>query len=229
MDSELLGTFVLPGEKLGEMNSNPIKIGNGLVIRNGSIVSSKCGILQFKKPDKYWINNNQKRYNPIVGQHVIGFITQKAGTNYLVDLGTNVPAVLSFFGFPGATKKNRPQLKINDTVYARIVVSNGTEEPQIVCMDKNERASGFGQLEGGYCFKCSLNLSRKFLQPRNKILSYLGKKLKFEIAVGVNGRIWINSGSVQDTILITNAIQKTEGLTEKPARKVINMLFDNMM
>ncbi|KAJ6242249.1 exosome complex component rrp40 [Anaeramoeba flamelloides] len=217
MNSELLGTFVLPGEKLGEMNSNPIKIGNGLVIRKGSIVSSKCGILQFKKPDKYWIDNNQKRYNPIVGQPVIGFITQKAGTNYLVDLGTNVPAVLSFFGFPGATKKNRPQLKINDTVYARIVVSNGTEEPQIVCMDKNERASGFGQLEGG------------FLQPRNKILSYLGKKLKFEIAVGVNGRIWINSGSVQDTILITNAIQKTEGLTEKPARKVINMLFDNMM
>jgi len=38
----------------------------------------------------------------------------------------------------------------------------------------------------------------------------LGSKVAFELAVGVNGRVWVKAGSVSETILAANAIRNSE-------------------
>ena len=46
------------------------------------------------------------------------------------------------------------------------------------------------------------------------MIEALGKYFKFELTVGMNGRVWVNSGSVVQVIAITNAIQKCEQMTD---------------
>ena len=52
------------------------------------------------------------QYVPARGENVIGIVTSKAGDAFRVDIGTSEPASLSYLGFEGATKRNRPDVKV---------------------------------------------------------------------------------------------------------------------
>ena len=89
------------------------------------------------------------------------------------------------------------------------------------------QAAGLGPLKEGITFSCSSALARQLLaSPASPVLAALGKKVQFEIAVGQNGRFWINSGKSNMTILAANAIQQTEyqapAEAEALASKLIN-------
>lgn len=45
-------------------------------------------------------------------EDVIGIITKKAGESYVVDIGTRDRVTLPKLAFAGATKKNKPDLKV---------------------------------------------------------------------------------------------------------------------
>ncbi|KAF9667857.1 hypothetical protein SADUNF_Sadunf15G0066900 [Salix dunnii] len=53
------------------------------------------------------------------------------------------------------------------------------------------KAAEFGALKDGYMFKYSTGLSRMLLSSTRPVLEALGKKLSFEIAGGLNGRVWV--------------------------------------
>ena len=50
---------------------------------------------------------------PSKGDPVIGIVTQKAGDTFRVDIGSSEQASLSYLSFEGATKRNRPDVKVN--------------------------------------------------------------------------------------------------------------------
>ncbi|GAU32242.1 hypothetical protein TSUD_53690 [Trifolium subterraneum] len=76
------------------------------------------------------------------------------------------------------------------------------------------KAGEFGALKEGYMFECSTGLSRMLLSsPTCPVLDTLGKKLSFEIAVGLNGRIWVNASSPSTTIIVANALRNSEPLS----------------
>ena len=53
--------------------------------------------------------------------------------------------------------------------------------------------AGLGQLSGGgFVFTVPLHLVRKLLSAECALLPSLGKSLQFEIAVGMNGRVWVS-------------------------------------
>lgn len=52
------------------------------------------------------------QYIPVKGDSVIGIITHKSGDNFRVDIGGSEPASLSYLSFEGATKRNRPDVKV---------------------------------------------------------------------------------------------------------------------
>ena len=75
------------------------------------------------------------------------------------------------------------------------------------------QASGYGHLKEGYLEECSTALARKLLaSPTAPVLAALGTHVQYEIAVGMNGRLWIRAGNVTTTILVTNAIIASEFL-----------------
>lgn len=52
------------------------------------------------------------QYVPCKGEQVIGIITNKAGDVFKVDIGASDQASLSYLAFEGATKRNRPDVKV---------------------------------------------------------------------------------------------------------------------
>lgn len=52
------------------------------------------------------------QYIPQRGDSVIGIITTKAGDVFRVDVGASELATLPYLAFEGATKRNRPDVKV---------------------------------------------------------------------------------------------------------------------
>lgn len=188
-------------------NDNEIKttIGPGIYKspQSQSIIPSSAGILNSKTNKSnsnrlIFIESNSKRYIPKVNDYVIGIITGIFGDIYKIQLQDfSSPVQLSMYSFPNATKKNRPNLKIGQAVYARISKSIPEIETELECIDPNTgKEGGFGLLdESGYIFDINLNFARELLFNKNSIfLEKLSTKCTFEIAIGINGKIWLKCG-----------------------------------
>ena len=233
---EKVGRVFLPGDQLAsieaiqKLSDGKVKLGPGLHQMNKNIVSYKCGILKYREsPMSFWIDTNQKRYAAVQGDTVIGIITNRGTDNYKVDIGSSQPANLNNLAFEGATKRHKPNLKLNDLVFAKLILANKDMEPELSCIDDGNDGNGLGPLNGGYIFNVSLGLSRKLLElPQCKVLSLLGKSFPFEIIVGMNGRVWINSKGIIDTIAIANAIVSSEFMVEEQIQQMVSQLVNSI-
>ncbi|KAF9612104.1 hypothetical protein IFM89_038083 [Coptis chinensis] len=86
-----------------------------------------------------------------------------------------------------------PKRQVGKLLYVRVVKANADMNPELSCTDVNGKAAEFGPLKDGYMFESSTGLSRMLLSsPTCPVLEALGKKLSFEIAVGLNGRVWLS-------------------------------------
>lgn len=133
---------------------------------------------------------------------------------------------LPYLAFEGATKKNRPDIDNGDLVFCKVILANPGEihmqkilyliikisdlEPELVCVDSSGKKGNLGKLTGGLMFSCSINLVRKILNEKCNLLHLLSKECQYEIAAGINGRIWINSKSIKTTILLRSTILEAE-------------------
>ena len=58
-----------------------------------------------------------------------------------------------------------------------------------------------------------------------EVLDELGSRFAFELAVGRNGRVWVDSESVKTTLCVGRCIQESEFLTgEEQKRMVMDMI-----
>nr|CAG8577886.1 185_t:CDS:2 [Entrophospora candida] len=213
---------VLPGDPV-KFSGDKIQLGPGLTQNEESIISLKAGILECstKSGNKLWVDNNQKRYVPAAGEFVLGIVTHKTSEFYRLDIGSAHQAILSNLAFEN----------IGSLIYARVLLANKDMEPELGCVNPdNGKADGFGELKNGYLLKCSLRHCRRLLFKQSPILSLLEKKVPspFEIAIGMNGRVWINGkdgdDSIRNTIFIYNAIKKSENLDKNECIKLIQSL-----
>ncbi|KAI8773485.1 exosome complex component RRP40 [Biomphalaria glabrata] len=209
-----VGQVTLPGDEfdMSPLKSNKkIVVGPGLAEFEGMIKIIKPGILRYREPATYWIDSHQKRYVANKGDLVVGIVTQKVGDIFRVDIGSSEQASLSYLSFEGATKRNRPDVKIGDIVYANVLVANKDMEPELVCIDSDGHSNGLGVIRsGGFLFQSSLHLVRKLLNPNCVLQKTLGKTFEFETAIGMNGRIWVRAQSDIQTITMANAILASE-------------------
>ncbi|KAF9611665.1 hypothetical protein IFM89_034848 [Coptis chinensis] len=80
-----------------------------------------------------------------------------------------------------------PKRQVGKLLYVRVVKANADMNPELSCTDVNGKAPKFGPLKDGYMFESSTGLSLMLLSsPTCPVLEALGKKLSFEIAVGLN-------------------------------------------
>lgn len=201
-------------------------------------------------PPTYFIRNNKKRYIPKINDRVIGIIEDRMGGEYYrVNIFGPRPALLHTLEFEGATKRNRPNLQVGNAIYCRVdkVLSYG--ETYLTCKlssaEINECGGSnalkrrdwmtdegvYGILKGGTQIKISLGLAKRLLDPHNLVLNLLGGgklKIPFEVAIGVNGQLWVNSNSVEETVLICNAIKNSEVLTNEQVAKMTKELVQRM-
>lgn len=213
-----VNTLVLPGDTIVEVTATEEKkciVGPGLRKEGDRIVATRAGILKHRRPNTYWVEGHQKRYIPAKGDCVIGVVTAKGGETVRVNIGASEPASLSVFAFEGATKRNRPDVDVGDLVMAQVLMANRGMEPELVCVDSYGKKGMLGVLRSptGFLIKVPINLINKLLSKDCSMLQTLGKRIPFEVALGQNGKIWVNSTTLQNTLSICNAISAIENLT----------------
>ena len=82
-------------------------------------------------------------------------------------------------------------------------------------------------------FDVSLGMARRLLLARQReeggivVLEEMAEKVAFEVAVGRNGKVWVKSGGVKETLLIGKALQETdrEGLGVEEQGKLVKKLL----
>lgn len=222
--SEERSHVVLPGDVVPLPTTAKVRLGPGLRLQDMEATVVKCGVLRKKKPGSMWVDSNQKRPFAVVNEYVIGTVTGRQGENYAVDIGIHRSASLGALAFEGATKRNRPMLNVGDLVYARLTVANKDMEPELVCVETSGKAGPLGLLSGGLLIECSLGLCRNLLQEGCPVLHELGLHVKYEITVGMNGRFWVNAGSVSDTLLVARVVEASELMSKSQVRTLIKQL-----
>ncbi|GFH13201.1 KH_dom_type_1 domain-containing protein [Haematococcus lacustris] len=211
----------VPGEVVLKVpETGLLRLGTGLVLQDDNIVACKAGVVKNSK-GHLWLEGRVKScVSPICPVHTV---------SYRVDIGSPFMAQLPQLSFEGATRRNRPNIKAGDLVYARVVQASRDIDPQLSCVDAMGRASGFGALKGGTLIHVSSALARQLLSsPPAPVLQALGNSLQFEIAVGLNGRVWVAADSSKAAVLVANAITTCEYLTATQTQTLVSRLLQGM-
>jgi len=224
MDERTKPRVMLPGDEITVRPHEPwtktLRLGPGVLLVPASagnheqqqLVVTRLGLhghTQSAQQQQHWIQGRSKRYLPALGDPVIGIILAKHSDGYRVDIGAPHPASLDALAFEGATKRTKPNLKIGAVVYARVSLASNHTDTEIECLNPtNQRADGFGEMTGGMLVRhLDLSHCKQLLSPPYSLLTSIGAAHKFEISIGINGRIWCKSNSVSNTLKIIHQIQ----------------------
>lgn len=226
-------SLVIPGDRISVDPERPVQLGPGMYCdpRTQDIVPVNAGVLHIsesKRGQTVYVDYDSKRYTPAVGDLVVGVITGAFADSYRVSLASfSTPVSLSYMAFPNASKKNRPTLVIGDLVYARVCTAEKELEAEIECMDSTTGSeSGFGLLENGTVVEVTLGFARHLLfDDAFPLLRLLAQHCKFEIAIGVNGKIWIKTEEVKDTIACYRSIKDCCGKPQEAFEEIIKQHF----
>lgn len=227
-----VGEVVLPGDIIQAPNTSDkekLVLGPGLCRHMDNILITTSGVLRKKARNVYWVDSHRKRYVPVKGDTVVGVVVNRSGDTFRVDIGSSEQALLSYLAFEGATKKNRPDVQIGDIVFAKLLEASRDMEPELVCVNSYGKKGKLGILsEDGFLFTCSLNLIRKILNPKCQLLKILGHEIPYDIAVGMNGKIWLKTRSIKETIAVGNAILAAEHLPDNEIASVCDDIINAM-
>jgi exosome complex component RRP40 len=127
---------------------------------------------------------------------------------YKVDIKAPCQALLPTLAFEGATKRNRPMLKVGDVVFCRVTSASAYTDPELSCMNGKGLSDGLGLMQGGYMFETTTGHCRKLLRnPPPLELHLIRDAVACELAVGLNGRVWVKSKEPKKTVALVRVLQ----------------------
>lgn len=93
-----------------------------------------------------------------------------------------------------------------------------------------------GELKGGMVFDVSMGMARRLLMAKQRedggvaVLEEIAEKVAFEVAVGRNGKVWVKSGGVKETILVGKTLQEADvqGLTVEEQVKLVRKMIKHV-
>ena len=65
---------------------------------------------------------------------MVGIIVDRGGDYYRVNIASTSSAMLNRLAFEGATKRNKPALKVGDIIYARVIRANKHMDTELSCI-----------------------------------------------------------------------------------------------
>ncbi|KAL3477774.1 hypothetical protein BJX99DRAFT_225716 [Aspergillus californicus] len=223
------------------------------------VAATQAGILSTdnKRNAVSILSTTNRRYVPTANDLVLAQV-HHTSADYFHCMITpqSAHALLGQLSFEGATKKTRPQLKGGDLVYAR-VLSTGLgpgAEIELTCVNPatgKAEPGGLGPLSGGMVFDISTGMAARLIRASSSssdqpdgvaglvVLDELGKKLEkvggFEIAVGRNGKVWVDcSNSEHDAVRSTVAVGRCltmideHNLNPTDQRKLVTRILREM-
>uniref|UniRef100_A0A6V2NMJ9 K Homology domain-containing protein n=1 Tax=Ditylum brightwellii TaxID=49249 RepID=A0A6V2NMJ9_9STRA len=231
------------------------KLGTGLSYnpQTTRITSTLAGRLRYVPANNtYHVLTNTKKYIPQINDRIIGIVEEKISAEYYrVNIFGPHPALLHTLSFENATKRNKPNLNAGSLLYCRVESCVADSDTILSCKVNDGNNDGgakrkdwmtdegtYGELKGGVNTRISLGLARELLLPDNVVVDALassrtssasgGEPMAFEIAVGVNGVLWVHSTSPECTVVILNAIKNSEVLNEEQVRGMVKNVVSTL-
>lgn len=231
-----MASLVFPGDEIHFDESKCINIGPGLYCdpKSQKVLPVNAGIevvSDNRKNESVYIDYDCKRYVPAVGDLVIGTIVGQFTDSYKVSLSNFSSTVtLSYMAFPNASKKNRPTLKVGDLVYAKVSAAEKELEAELECVDSaTGKDAGFGLLDGGMILDITLRFARLLLfEEEFPLLPLLANHTQFEIAIGVNGKVWVKCEELKDTLACYRSISDCQNVPTSGYKSVVNKIFGEL-
>ncbi|GKT25581.1 Exosome complex RNA-binding protein 1/RRP40/RRP4 like protein [Aduncisulcus paluster] len=148
-------------------------------------------------------------YVPRIHECVVGKIVGDYREHFLVDIGAVDKAYLSKLAHREATRRNRLNYKHGELIYARITSWDIRMGCEISCTDFLGESDIMGVLKGGITQEIDSTDAKLLASSHegSKFLSLLAEYFPFEIAIGANGLIWINSISCSASIILITVIK----------------------
>lgn len=211
--------IVIPSQILGDIKSK--KAGRGTFIEDGKIYSERLGVLN--ENDRY-INvvPLKGRYDPTVGDFVIGVVEEALGTGWLVDINASSPALLHQNEVPWNVDFGDTERYLNrgDSIMAKVLSIDELKKLQITLNDRN-----LYKIKGGHIIEFEPSIYRRILGKKFSMIEIIQKYTGCRIKVGKNGRIWID-GDEEGIKMVMQAISKieSEGITFGLTNRIEEML-----
>lgn len=201
-------------------------------------VATRTGVLQAetvseKKQQKLKVDvvplNTSKYLHPQNNDIVLGIVVQRNAEFYLLDINAEAYAVLPVLEHQGATLRDRPKYEEGTLVYCRVLEASsasGLARTKLSCISPlckkawNTGEAFFGELKGGLVKEFPVGYCRGLLTSEDSILDLLGQKLKFNINIGFNGKLWVDA-RIADTILIMTCLERD--VQGKPVQALLGL------
>ena len=205
--------LVLPGQEIPERNLRP---GPGTYRVNGRIYASVLGLLQ-RRPPVVRVVPLSGRYIPKAQDVVVGTVTDVQGTFWLLDIGAPRWAPLHMTGTPWKIDfgETGQYLKVGDSV---VVGVESIENTGRIGVTMN--GEGLGKLEGGTIVTISPAKVPRVIGRGGSMIGTITKMTGTQIAVGQNGRIWIDGPDegvqrAQECLRMIDEEGQKAGLTQR--------------
>ena len=232
---------LMPGDELspdllpGNNTSKALTLGSGLRHNPPSTITATLAgeLCTDSRKNALWLESTGGRYLPSVGDLVVATVHHSSVDTYHCSITAHTPfALLGQLSFEGATKKTRPILNSGALVYCRVSKSDKWNDVELECVSPSTgKSDGLGPLKGGMSYDVSLGLTRRLMMGSGKggvvVLEELGEKVRFEVAVGRNGKVWVNGSSIRETVAIGRILKETDDktLSIEDQKKVVKKLL----
>jgi len=203
-----------PSQILGDTKSK--RAGRGTFIEKDKIYAEKLGIVN-SQTDYINVVPLKGRYDPIVGDFVIGIVEEALSSGWLVDINAPSPALLHVNEVPWNVEfgDNEKYLNHGDAIMAKILQVDESKKLQITLNDRN-----LYKIKDGHIIDVEPSRVPRIIGKKGSMIALIKKYTQCRIFVGQNGRIWIDGtiDSIDKVLRVINKIENeavTFGLTDR--------------
>lgn len=211
--------IVIPSQFLGDIKSK--KAGRGTFVENGKIFSELLGIV-IRNENYINVVPIKGRYDPSIGDFVIGVVEEALGSGWLVNINASSPALLHQNEVPWKVEFGDTEKYLNhgDCIMAKILSIDESKKLQITLNDRN-----LYKINGGYIIDVEPSRVPRIIGKKGSMLSLIKKYIRCRIFVGQNGRIWVDGDTENiDKVLKTIHTIEDESTTFGLTDRIENML-----
>lgn len=208
--------IVVPGDLLYEGRA---RTGDNTYRHDGNVYATRVGLVNYNK-DRVSVIALEAGFVPLVGDLVIGEVTDIELGQWKIDIGAEKDAILTIndaIGKPYRTYQDMPKiLDIGDTVVAKIVDLDRSRTPILSIMGRE-----LGKVRDGFIIKITPSKIPRLIGKKGSMINMILKESHCQVTIGQNGKILISGRTRDDEEMVVKVINKieaeahTSGLTNR--------------
>ena len=197
--------IVVPGDLLYEGRA---RTGDNTYRHEGNVYATRVGLVHYNN-DRVSVIALEAGFIPLVGDLVIGNVTDIELGQWKVDIGAEKDAILTIndaIGKPYRTYQDMPQiLDVGDTIVAKIVDLDRSRTPILSIMGRD-----LGRVREGFIINITPSKIPRLIGKKGSMINMILKETRCQVTIGQNGKILIHGRNRNDEELVVKVINKVE-------------------